>query len=194
MNAAPPAGDDRALLRRRLIEARQGLPDRDARETALAEHVRRLLERSRARRVAAYWPIRGEPQLLAALMQWCEAAGQRTLALPVIEGDRLRFAPWRRGDPMTPDAYGIPSPATAARIAPDWLLLPCVGVSAGGHRLGYGGGYYDRTLPQLDPRPRTVGVLFACGEAAPFTAQAHDARVDWVVTEHGVRAVEPDVP
>jgi hypothetical protein len=72
----------------------------------------------------------------------------------------LTFHAWFPGCPMEEDAYGIPKPKDTEVIVPTLLFVPCVGYSAGGYRLGYGGGFYDRTLAQLQPRPFTVGLGF----------------------------------
>jgi 5-formyltetrahydrofolate cyclo-ligase len=94
----------------------------------------------------------------------------------------LKFYPWRPGDVLVIDAHNVMAPVERERIIhPELLLLPCVGFNAQRYRLGYGGGYYDRTLAVERP-PRTVGIAYAMCEAA-FEADAHDIPMDWVVTE-----------
>ncbi len=84
---------------------------------------------------------------------------------------------------MITDRHGIPIPDTAASETPDVLLLPLVAYDAAGYRLGYGGGYFDRTLAGCVTRPLTIGVGFALGAVATIRPQPHDIPPDWIVTE-----------
>jgi 5,10-methenyltetrahydrofolate synthetase len=88
---------------------------------------------------------------------------------------------------MTVDPYGIPIPATPPAPPPDVLLIPLVAFDAAGYRLGYGGGYFDRTLAALDPRPLSVGVGFELARVADLQPAPHDIPLDRIVTEAGVR-------
>jgi 5,10-methenyltetrahydrofolate synthetase len=87
---------------------------------------------------------------------------------------------------MTEGPLGIAVPSRHARMTPQLLLVPCVGFDGLRYRLGFGGGYYDRTLAQMDPRPVTVGVAFECTRVGSIGPQAHDVRLDLVITESGV--------
>jgi 5,10-methenyltetrahydrofolate synthetase len=87
---------------------------------------------------------------------------------------------------MEEDAYGIPKPKDTDRFAPQLLLVPCVGFGPRGLRLGYGGGFYDRTLSTLDPRPYTVGVGYAHGHIPWLEGEPHDVPLDAILTEDGV--------
>jgi hypothetical protein len=89
---------------------------------------------------------------------------------------------------MGADRYGIPIPADGAALMPDIVLLPLLAFDAQGFRLGYGGGYFDRTLAAMVPRPQAIGVGFELGRVADIRPQAHDARLDAIVTEAGVFA------
>ena len=112
----------------------------------------------------------------------------RQIGLPVIERDtkRLRFHVWYPGCPMEEDAYGIPKPKDTDPFEPQLLLVPCVGFGREGMRLGYGGGFYDRTLATLDPRPFTVGVGYSHGFVPWLEAEPHDVALDAILTEDGV--------
>jgi 5-formyltetrahydrofolate cyclo-ligase len=86
---------------------------------------------------------------------------------------------------MEPGAYGIQVPASKQRMKPQVLLIPCLGIDQNRYRLGYGGGYYDRTLARLSPRPVAVGIGFDCARMASIKPQPHDIRLDLAITEGG---------
>jgi 5,10-methenyltetrahydrofolate synthetase len=136
--------------------------------------------------IAAFcWPVRHEPDVRALLAAW--APSGTTAALPVVvdEGAPLAFRAWTAETPLVADRYGIPTPVAGAFVTPDLILLPLNGFDGAGYRLGYGGGYFDRTLAALRPRPLAVGVGFEINRLASIDPQAHDQRLDWIVTEAG---------
>lgn len=138
--------------------------------------------------VAGYHPFRDEAdprRLMAALA----ALGHR-LALPCVFAARsaLVFREWKSGDSLKPNAYGIAEPlAEAVELVPDAVLVPLLAFDASGHRLGYGGGYYDRTFEALPPRRRLIGIAYSGQEISAVPREAHDHRLDIIVTENGVR-------
>ena len=87
---------------------------------------------------------------------------------------------------MEEDAYKIPKPKDTELLFPTLLLVPCVGFGPGGYRLGYGGGFYDRTLATLQPKPFTVGLGFSVGFVPEFVPQEHDIPLDAILTEQGL--------
>jgi 5,10-methenyltetrahydrofolate synthetase len=180
---------DKALLRRQLQAERQSLVDRHQRAAHLQEVLRVWLIGRPETRIGAYWPIKGEFDALPALYRWSEADGARRIGLPVVdrESRRLGFHVWYPGCPMEDDAYGIPKPKDTERFEPELLLVPCVGYGPRGLRLGYGGGFYDRTLAALAPRPLTVGLGYAHGYVPWLAAEPHDVPLDVVLTEEGVQ-------
>ncbi len=97
----------------------------------------------------------------------------------------LTFHAWYPGCPMEEDAYGIPKPKDTEVIVPTLLFVPCVGYGPRGVRLGYGGGFYDRTLAALQPRPYTVGVGYAHGFVPWLQAEPHDVPLDAILTDEG---------
>jgi 5-formyltetrahydrofolate cyclo-ligase len=103
----------------------------------------------------------------------------------VIEGGLLRFAPWSPAVALVTGPFDIQVPDTAQRIDPQLLLIPCVGIDRLRYRLGYGGGYYDRTLAVMSPRPITVGVGFDCARIETIDPKPHDLRLDVAMTESG---------
>jgi 5-formyltetrahydrofolate cyclo-ligase len=112
---------------------------------------------------------------------------RRKIGLPVVDRvhKTLRFHAWWPGCPMENDAYDIPKPKDTEVIMPTLLLVPCLGFGAGGYRLGYGGGFYDRTLASISPKPVTVGLAFANGFVSHFAPEPHDMPLDAVLTDHG---------
>lgn len=183
-----PAEDitgQRRLWRREMIARREALAP--ARHAELCQrivtHAAHALPRPA---VAAFcWPIRGEPDVRALLADW-QAAGTRA-ALPVVVTEQapLIFRQWQADSPLVADRYGIPTPAEGATLQPDLLLIPLNAFDAAGFRLGYGGGYFDRTLAALQPRPLTVGVGFECNRLPSILPQPHDLPLDWIITEAG---------
>lgn len=182
---------DRATLRSKLIAARQALPDRLERAVQLQQVLRVWLVTRGETAIGAYWPIKGEFDPLPALYRWQEGAPdgvRRRIGLPVVDREtgRLRFHVWYPGCPMEDDAYGIPKPKDTEVFEPQLLLVPCVGFGPGGLRLGYGGGFIDRTLAALSPRPYAAGLGYAHGFLPLLKPEPGDIPLDAVLTEEGV--------
>ncbi len=137
--------------------------------------------------VAGYWPIKGELDL-RPLLRRLHARGV-SLALPLVETKAapLIFRRWTPKTKMQKGDWNIPVPPPDAEpVQPDIALAPLVGWDSQGYRLGYGGGYFDRTLAQADPRPRTIGVGIEAAQLASIYPQPHDIPLDAIVTERGV--------
>jgi 5-formyltetrahydrofolate cyclo-ligase len=176
----------RPNARERLLDLRANMQDRAQRETVLVNRVARWLKTMPVSRLAFYSPIRGEPDIRSVVTAWLAQAPGRTLALPVVNGQLLEFRAWAPGTPLVPAAYGIPVPQGTPLVQPQVLLIPCLGVDMQRYRLGYGGGFYDRTLAAFKVRPVAVGIAFDCGRLRSIGPQAHDIRLDLVITESGV--------
>ena len=185
---ATAATEERAALRRKLVAARQALPDRLERAVALQSALRIWLVSRRESRIGAYWPIKGEFDPLPALYRWSEADDTRRIGLPVVdrEAGSLRFHVWYPGCPTELDAFDIPKPKGTEVFEPQLLLLPCVGYGPAGVRLGYGGGFYDRTVMALQPRPVTVGLCYSNGFLPMLRQQTEDLPLDALITDDGV--------
>ena len=180
---AQVAKDAKTRLRRTLLDARAAIGDveRRHRDAALALNLQDWLEHHPVDLLGVYWPIRGEPDL-REFYDRISASGVR-LALPLVVGRELplQFASWVPGEPLVTDRWGIATPASIVTVAPQALLIPCVGFNCERFRLGYGAGYYDRTLA-LMPRPQAIGVAHSAA-AAVFAAAAHDIAMDVMITE-----------
>ncbi len=114
-------------------------------------------------------------------------ASARKIGLPVVDKvhKTLQFHAWWPGCPMEDDAYNIPKPKDTQVVVPTLLLVPCLGFGPKGYRLGYGGGFYDRTLAAIFPKPFTLGLGFANGYVNSFTPELHDVPLDAILTDHG---------
>jgi len=187
---------DRDALRKKLIKARQALPDRLERAVELQSALRVWLVGRRERTIGAYWPIKGEFDPLPALYRWTEGAPddiERRIGLPVADRETgsLRFHVWYPGCPTELDAFDIPKPKGTEEFVPEILVVPCLGFGPGGVRLGYGGGFFDRTLSSLTPRPVTVGMSFTHGFLPMLRAGPQDLPLDAMLTEDGVMWQRP---
>lgn len=175
----------RKEARQRLIEQRIGIsdPDRAAWSDKISRSLAEALNSSGAQLIGFYWPFRGEydpRERMAALRE----QGTR-LALPVIiaRGQPLIFREWQPGSLMREGVWNVPVPESGEAVLPDLLVVPLVGFDAQGYRLGYGGGFYDRTIAAMTKRPRTVGVGFALGRLETIYPQPHDIALDKIITE-----------
>jgi len=174
--------------RARLLAAREALPVSELQ--ALRERIDTCIEGAfpeLAQGVLAFcWPIRNEydARPLAARLR---ARGART-ALPVVRAPRsaLAFCEWRPGVTLVKGPLGIPFPVGSPEVVPTSILVPLLGFDAQGYRLGFGAGYFDRTLAALQPRPLTIGVGYEIGRLGTIYPQSWDVPLDWVVTERGV--------
>jgi 5-formyltetrahydrofolate cyclo-ligase len=179
----------RKAERRRLIAARLATPADERRRWSV--QIERFLEQAlgdvSGLTVSGYAPFRGEP-VLRKLLRGIVARGGRT-ALPVVleRGKPLQFRAWAPGDPTERGMWDIPVPrARAAIVVPDVVIAPLVGFDRAYFRLGYGGGFFDRTLASMARRPRAIGVGYAQAAIATIYPQPHDIRMDAIVTEQGV--------
>jgi 5,10-methenyltetrahydrofolate synthetase len=196
-SAQPDPLQRKANWRKQLVEERLHLEDRLARNDALQRVMRVWLVDRPDVVIGAYWPIKGEFDPLPALFRWQEAGMEadamgatrrRRIGLPVINkiDKTLTFHTWYPGCPMEEDAYGIPKPKDTEIIQPTLLFVPCVGYGPGGYRLGYGGGFYDRTLAALQPKPFTVGLGYTNGFLPDLEPEPHDMPLDAILNDNGV--------
>jgi 5-formyltetrahydrofolate cyclo-ligase len=177
---------DKQALRRTLAARRAAIDplDKALWDAEIGEQLLAWQAAEGVQTLAVYWPLKGEVDLSATFDTL--AARGVTLLLPVVLARHaaLGFAEWTPGEAMHKDAMGVAVPQQL-RMAPrpPALLVPCLGFDARGYRLGYGGGYYDRTLADT-PRPRTVGIAYNC-QQVEFASLAHDVALDLIITESG---------
>ena len=171
--------------------------DREATDAAIFAGVDELLHELLAARVtvsspgesaliAAYWPMPGEPDVRAPMRRWWH--GGLRLALPRVAGpdSALSFLPWAPGERLRAGLLGTWEPLSGTACTPDVLLIPCLGFDERGYRLGYGGGFYDRTLAALEAagvRAPVIGVAPECAAMTAFAPGPHDRPLDWIVTQ-----------
>lgn len=179
-----------------LIAARATLPLRERQRRGAAIRARLCDEAiiPRDAVLGLYWPIRGEPDLREIARLHVEAGG--TAALPVVttRGAPVEFWRWEPDAPMRVGFWNIPVPADRRLVVPDVSLIPLVGFDAARYRLGYGGGYYDRTRAAAAARPLRVGIGYAAAELATIHPQPHDIPMDLIVTEEWTRRAGGEHP
>jgi 5,10-methenyltetrahydrofolate synthetase len=175
----------RRALRREMVTRRAALSEaeHDGLSTHIVEHLLAALPMPRV--VAFCWPIKHEPDVRAVVGRWTALGAIAALPVIVAADAPLAFRVWTAEALLVPDCYGIPTPVTGDFVQPDLILLPLNGFDGAGYRLGYGGGYFDRTLAALSPRPLAVGVGFETNRLDSIRPESHDQRLDWIVTEAG---------
>ena len=185
----------RKAERERLIAARLEVPADERKRVAdeVAAELDALIEARADLVVSLYWPFRGELDLRG----WMRTAVERGLrvALPIVraKAQPLYFREWTPGCRMERGVWNIPAPADTAELTPEVTIAPLVGFDDGCYRLGYGGGFYDRTLAALSPRPRVIGVGLAEARLPTIYPQPHDIPMDVIVTGAG-RVMRREAP
>jgi 5-formyltetrahydrofolate cyclo-ligase len=184
----------RRSLRRSLIERRRALSAEECARLSsrICQYLRASFPQLARMRVAFCWPVHQEPDLKPLLEEWRRTAQHGFDALlPVVleENAALAFRSWSPETSLVADRYGIPTPNAGAFIRPEALLLPVNAFDAAGYRLGYGGGYFDRTLAALrtpSQRPLAIGVGYELARVDSIRPEVHDLPLDAIVTEQGV--------
>ncbi len=153
---------------------------------AISAHIEAGFTRLTSMTIGFCWPFKAEFDARFAIR--CFRDGGAVAALPVVvaKSEPLQFRAWWPGAPMTKGVYEIPVPDGTALVVPDAVIVPMNGFDAQGYRLGYGGGYFDRTLDSISPQPLAIGVAFELGGLPTIRPQPHDVPMDFVVTEAGI--------
>lgn len=188
--SSPPEGVPawRKARREELIAARLTIPadTRAAHSEAIADALDRELDRLEGKAVSLYWPFRGEPDL----RPWMEriSAGGATCLLPIVveKGKPLIFKSWRQGEKLDRGIWNIPVPAAGREMLPDIVISPLVGFDSRLYRLGYGGGFFDRTLASHPGKPLVIGVGYSSQHIATIHPQPHDIAMTRIITEKGL--------
>lgn len=178
----------RTRERNRLLEMRREMPlaDRAALVEPLLANLRNVLEKLSFSTLGIYWPIKREVDVRALADELCRRRGA-TLALPVVveKGAPLEYWKWNLGDPVERGFWNIPVPRHREVVEPDAVIAPLVGFHDH-YRLGYGGGYFDRTLGAARKRPLAIGIGFEFSRVDGYIPQPHDVPMDVIVTESAI--------
>lgn len=179
--------DVKSELRAQALAARAAVPDREARQAVLTRQLASFLAGHAGATVAGYWPMRGEADPRPAML-----GHDGPLCLPVVlaPATPLIFRRWREGDPLEGGGLGTWHPPDSAEaLRPDVVIVPLAGFDAAGGRLGYGGGFYDRTLEVLRGSGSVVaaGLAFDAQEVGLIPVEVTDQPLDLIVTESGLR-------
>lgn len=179
--------DAKSLMRAEMLRRRGGFPRAGA-AAALADQVLTRCRPPPGTTIAGFWPM-GDEIDIRSLLHALHALGHAML-LPVTppRGQALLFRRWAPGAAMEPGRFGTQHPAAAEVATPDTLLVPLLAFDSHGHRLGYGGGYYDRTLAAL-PRAFRLGVAYAAQQVPTVPAGPHDVTLHAIATESGLLRV-----
>jgi 5-formyltetrahydrofolate cyclo-ligase len=157
--------------------------DRQRLSEPVIESLRSIINITRFPVLGVYWPIRGEIDLRELARRHVEDGGSVGLPVVVQDAAPVEFWRWRPGMALKRGHWNIPVPPQRDIVTPDVLVVPLVGFDSGRYRLGYGGGFYDRTLAAAAPRPYTIGIAFADAELPTIYPQPHDIAMDVIVTE-----------
>lgn len=187
----PQIREWRQRQRVELIARRATVPVDERREwnrriTALLEAAFPLLG---AMTLGFCWPYKGEFDARFAIRHFRALGACAALPAVVAKSGPLQFRKWWPGAPLVPGVYDIPVPDGTEIVVPDAAIVPMAGFDEQGYRLGYGGGYFDRTLAAAAPRPLAIGVSFEFARLPTIYPQPHDVAMDFIVTESGVHAV-----
>ncbi len=182
--------EQKAQLRTEALARREAVPQADRADAAkaAAQHFLEGVPLQDGQIVALYWPIRDEIDCKPLLTKLVDS--DQPVALPVVLGEDLplELRLWEDGQPLYPSCFVTLAPAeTAPVVTPDIVVIPLLGFDKSGTRLGYGKGYYDRTLAAIGRKPLLVGYAFAGQELDFIPREAHDLPLDLLVTETGLR-------
>lgn len=195
MTAHSPSGEhiadfpvSRAALRREKLAARMALDEKTRAEFSarIEAHLAMLLAPLPPQTLAFCAPVRGEFDARPLASRLIDRGWQAAMPIVVETDAPMRFRGWTPASAMSVDRYDIPIPQDGPDLVPDVVLLPLLAFDAQGFRLGYGGGYFDRTLAALVPRPLAIGIGYELGRVADIRPQTHDIPVAAIITEAGI--------
>lgn len=171
--------------RQRLIDRRLLLDpdDRKVRSERIAAGLDATIGSVAGRIVSLYWPFKGEPDLRFWMSRVNERGGRVALPVVIQKGWPLEFRVWSPGDPLERGVWNILVPAHGPAVLPDVVIAPVVGFDEANYRLGYGGGFFDRTLAAMTRRPLVIGIGYAESRIRTIYPQPHDIPMDVIVTD-----------
>ena len=181
----------RKAERSRLLALRAAMPQAEHREkTAAITHLLVAGFELLRRGVIGYcWPFKAEPDPRFAVRRFRDHGARAALPVVVAKHSALQFREWWPGVATSRGVFDLPVHEGTDVVTPDALLVPPVGFDEGGFRLGYGGGYFDRTLASIQPQPLAVAVAFEICRMPTIHPQPYDIPMDFIVTEHGIHHV-----
>ncbi|MCC6534734.1 MAG: 5-formyltetrahydrofolate cyclo-ligase [Burkholderiales bacterium] len=175
------------LARREAVPLAQRRGWNEAVTRHLIEGFSAVLEQ---RWVGFCWPYKGEPDARFFVYHLRKRGARAALPAVIAKKGPLQFREWWPGVTMAPGVFDLPVPQGTAIVIPQALLIPPVGFDGCGYRLGYGGGYFDRTLAAMAPQPLKIGVGFEIARMQTIHPQPYDIAMDFIVTESGVYRVQ----
>jgi 5,10-methenyltetrahydrofolate synthetase len=178
----------RKAERERLIAARlaTAADDRAAWAAKIVKGLDRVIGDITGLIVSVYWPFRGEPDRRPWMKQVTARGGRCALPVVVEKGQPLIFRCWAEGEPLERGVWNIPIPVAGPTVVPDVTIAPVVGFDKQSFRLGYGGGFFDRTLATLPVKPLVFGVGYEFQALQTIHPLPHDIPMNAIVTEKGV--------
>ena len=178
----------RRLIRTELRSKRSALPshEKESVRTRVCDLIWESLPELRDACIGFYWPFQGEINLRDLVRNFIALGAEAALPVVVEKQRPMEFWSWQPQMKLVRGIWNIPTPSERNPVQPTVLLVPLLGFDPAGYRLGYGGGYYDRTLPTFAQKPLTIGIGYELGRLKTIYPQPHDISMDAIVTESGV--------
>lgn len=177
----------RKAERERLIALRLAIPviSREGYSVRIMDQIEELAGNMEGRSMSLYWPFRGEPGILPLIARIEKKGGQIALPVVIAKAQPLEFRTYKSGDKLAKGVWNIPFPENGKVIHPDIVIAPIVGFDRKSYRLGYGGGFFDRTLAASPKKPLVIGIGYSACAIASIYPQEHDIPMDVIITENG---------
>ncbi|MCC3306016.1 5-formyltetrahydrofolate cyclo-ligase [Sneathiella sp. HT1-7] len=177
----------RKAKREELIAARLKFSVKDRRALAedITEELERIISPKAGMIISLYWPMKAEFDLRGQMKKWVEQGVRIALPVVTVKAQPMIFREWTPDAEMEPGIWQIPTPVNTDEVTPHVVIAPLVGFDKDCYRLGYGGGYFDRTLAALKPRPRVIGIGYPDSQLSSIFPQPYDIPMDMIVTGRG---------
>ncbi len=153
--------------------------------STIDSHLEQLLADVSGQVIAFCWPYQAEYDARSVILHFLGQGARAALPVVVAPRQPMVFREWTPETKTIPGVYDIPVPVNSPEVVPNVVLIAVAGFDEHGHRLGYGGGFFDRTLAMIEPRPTAIGVGFELARVPTIYPQWHDIALDYVVTEAG---------
>lgn len=175
----------RKAERKRQIDMRlaMSVEERTKKTARIASGLDKIIDRVSGRIISTYWPFRGEPDLRNWTIRVIERGGRIALPVVIRKGWPLEFRIWSPGDPLERGVWNILVPSRGPAVEPDIVIAPVVGFDDANYRLGYGGGFFDRTLATMTRKPLVIGVGYETARIPTIYPQPHDVALSTIVTD-----------